>query len=111
MKYIPRKGHKKQNDMFISQVTLESDKTNEQTLKAIMKKKKSEAMNVAGLLSFECWVNETQEKIAYTQVVKWESREHFQVFMRESHGKGGEKKPDLPISKTVRHYELVDMDE
>jgi heme-degrading monooxygenase HmoA len=97
--------------MYISQVTLESDKTNEQTLKAIMKKKKSEAINVAGLLSFECWGSETAEKIAYTHVIKWESKEHFQVFMRESHGKGGgEKKPDLPITKTVRHYELVDID-
>jgi heme-degrading monooxygenase HmoA len=98
--------------MFISQVTLESDKTNDQTLKAIMKKKKSEAMNVAGLLSFECWVNETQEKIAYTHVVKWESREHFKVWMHESHAKGGgvKNQEDLPITKTVRHYELVDTD-
>jgi heme-degrading monooxygenase HmoA len=97
--------------MFISQDTLESDKTNEQTLKAIMRKKKSEAMNVAGLLSFECWVNETQEKIAYTHIVKWESREHFKVWMRESHTKDNSvKKMELPIVKTVQHYELADID-
>jgi heme-degrading monooxygenase HmoA len=96
--------------MYISQFTLESDKTNEQTLKAIMKKKKSEAMNVAGLLSLECWGNETAEKIAYTHVVKWESVEHFKIWMHESHAKGeGVKKPELPITKTVRHYELVDL--
>jgi heme-degrading monooxygenase HmoA len=99
--------------MYISQVTLESDKTNEQTLKAIMKKKKSEAMNVAGLLSFECWSSETAEKIAYTHVVKWESKEHFKIWMRESHAKGDGMKnqqEDLPITKIVRHYELVDID-
>jgi heme-degrading monooxygenase HmoA len=99
--------------MFIIQVTFESDKTNEQTLKAIMKKKKFETMNVAGLLSSECWGNETAEKIAYTHVVKWESKEHFKVWMRESHAKGDDVKnqqKDLPITKTVRHYELVDMD-
>ncbi|MDR3327504.1 MAG: hypothetical protein LBT04_05175 [Prevotellaceae bacterium] len=97
--------------MFISQFTLESDKTNEQTLKAIMKKKMSETMNAAGLLSFECWVNETQEKIAYSHVIKWESKEHFQICVRESHAKGGGvKKPELPITKTVRQYEWVDID-
>jgi heme-degrading monooxygenase HmoA len=98
--------------MYIIQFTLESDKTNEQALKAIMKKKKSETMNVEGLLSLECWVSEAAEKIAYTLVVKWESKEHFQVCMREIHPKGDGMKTqqqDLPITKTVRHYELVDI--
>ncbi|MDR3298500.1 MAG: antibiotic biosynthesis monooxygenase [Candidatus Accumulibacter sp.] len=98
--------------MFISQVTFESAKTNEPVLKAIMKKKKSEATGVAGLLSFECWVNETPENVSYTHVVKWESREHFKVWMRASHsGKHGKDLPDdPPITKKACHYELVDMD-
>ncbi|MDR3311603.1 MAG: antibiotic biosynthesis monooxygenase [Spirochaetaceae bacterium] len=98
--------------MFISQVTYESAKTNEATLKGIMKKKAAGAANVAGLLSFECWVSETPEKIGYTHVVKWESQEHFKAWMRDIHSKehGAKDEQDSsPITKTACHYEVVDI--
>jgi heme-degrading monooxygenase HmoA len=98
--------------MFISQVTYESAKTNEGHLKGIMKKKAAASANVAGLLSFECWVSETPEKIGYTHVVKWESQEHFKAWMRDTHSKGHGAKDEQdssPITKTACHYELVDI--
>jgi heme-degrading monooxygenase HmoA len=98
--------------MFISQVTFESAKTNEGRLKGIMKKKAAVATNVAGLLSSECWVNETPEKIGYTLVIKWESQEHFKAWMRDTHsaGHGGRDEHDSSaITKTACQYEVVDL--
>jgi heme-degrading monooxygenase HmoA len=98
--------------MFISQVTFESAKTNEATLRGIMKEKAAASVNVAGLLSFECWVSATPEKIGYTHVVKWESQEHFKAWMRDTHSKGHGAKNERngdPITKTACHYELVDI--
>jgi heme-degrading monooxygenase HmoA len=98
--------------MFISQVTYESAKTNDGHLKGIMKKKAAAAASVAGLVSFECWVSETPETIAYTQVVKWESQEHFATWMRDIHGKEHHAKDEhesSPITKRACHYTLVDI--
>ncbi|MDR3301077.1 MAG: antibiotic biosynthesis monooxygenase [Spirochaetaceae bacterium] len=98
--------------MFISQVTFESVTTNEDTLKKIIKKKTAAAANVAGLLSSECWVSKTPEKIGYTHVIKWESQEHFQAWMRDIHSKEHSAKDEQngsPITKTACRYELVDI--
>jgi heme-degrading monooxygenase HmoA len=98
--------------MFISQITFESAKTNEGHLKGIMKNKVTAAANVAGLLSSECWVNETPEKIGYTHVIKWESQEYFKAWMRDTHstGHGARDEHDSsPITKTACQYELVDI--
>lgn len=99
--------------MFISQVTFESEKSNENTLQYIMKKKVKEAAGAKGAISAECWKSEVQESVSYTLVVKWETKGHFKTWLSESHAEGHKKREDSKdrpkIQKTAFQYELVDI--
>ncbi|MDR3325195.1 MAG: hypothetical protein LBS82_04325 [Spirochaetaceae bacterium] len=76
-----------------------------------MKKKAAATANVAGLASSEIWVSETPERVGYTHVIKWESRERFKAWMRDVHSKEHDPKDGRsgpPIAKTACQYEGVD---
>lgn len=96
--------------MFISEVIFESERVNETVIRQIMKNKKDGTVNVDGLISAECWWKETADTVGFALVTKWNSKEQFQNWLRESHS-GGHKKPagERPkITKTAYQFESVE---
>ncbi|MFV0393778.1 MAG: hypothetical protein ACK5LC_05215 [Coprobacillaceae bacterium] len=94
--------------MFISQVIFESEKENMEIMKQIMLKKETSTENVAGLLSCECWWKEGNT-VGFAFVTKWNSKEDFQKWLKDSHKDGHQKgKQNIQIKKTVYQFDYID---
>ena len=98
--------------MFISQVIFQSVKENEERLKAIMAKKGEQANASTGILSVECWRTEKGGEVGYCLLTKWESKDCFLQWMRDSHsgqnhGAHKPEDPPIPITKTGYQFEVV----
>lgn len=95
--------------MFVSQVLFESEIENKEIIKKIMDQKRAEAQNAKGVISFECWWKEDVKTVGFSLVIKWDEKESFRNWMKETH-KDGHKKPEsinkVNISKTLYQFEL-----
>lgn len=101
--------------MFISQVIFESEKTNEEMLKEIMKKKLTSTLSATGIISGECWVTVKTDTIGYALVSRWENKEYFQDWFSAEHKKrphdksqNDDSKPKL--TKTGYQFEAANLD-
>lgn len=96
--------------MFISQIIFESELENKEIIRDIMEKKSSDAKSAEGMLSHECWWKEDSKTAGFSLVIKWDDKESFQNWMKETH-KDGHKKPDdaekININKTLYKFEPV----
>lgn len=99
--------------MFISQVIFESEIENKEIIKKMMDKKRGNIKTAAGLITSECWWKENTKTAGFSLISKWNDKESFKVWMKETH-KDGHKKPEgldgkeIKISKTAHQYELVE---
>lgn len=96
--------------MFISQVLFESTPENKRTMEKILNVKRTQLEGAEGLLASEFWWRETGNSSGFSMVTKWQAKEDFQLWMKESH-KGGHKRPegaDIEINKTAYQFDFVD---
>lgn len=97
--------------MFISQVIFESAPANEQTLKDIVAGKVKSAAQAAGVVSAECWRTSKADSVGYAAVTRWESREQFLTWLKDSHKSPHQGGGDgLAITKTGFQFEIVELD-
>ena len=101
--------------MFISQVIFESEKTNEEMLKEIMRKKLTSTLSASGIISGECWVTAKNDTIGYALVTKWENKEHFQSWFSAEHKKrphdNNQRDGSKPkLTKTGYQFEVANID-
>lgn len=75
-----------------------------------MNKKRSDLKSAPGLISSECWWKESSNTAGFSLVSKWDDRDSFKNWMKESH-KDGHKRPkssELKITKTLYQFEPVE---
>lgn len=101
--------------MFVSQVTFAAEIAHEEFVKNIIEKKEAKGIQWEGFIASEAWRSETSGEVAYTWVLKWESKAHFMDWMKRPEHIEGHKQmrklapdPNRPrITKTTKQYEVV----
>ena len=96
--------------MFISQVIFESDIENREEIEAIMLKKREDIERYVQPISSEIWWKEDKKTVAFSLVAKWQSKDDFKTWMKESHKEGHAKRSaSAPeIRKTLFQFEPVE---
>lgn len=97
--------------MFISQVIFEDEKQHLDKLTKLAQGKLHSLKEAKGIISAECWRQEKGDMVGYAFVSKWESQDHFKVWMKESHANrparpAGEPKP-MTLKKSGFQFEDV----
>ena len=96
--------------MFMTQVIFTTNEDGKDALLTIMTTKLLSSREAPGCILSELWTTHGNNEASYCLVTKWEKKEHFQSWMRESHstkGKQAVMKPDNmpPITKTLYQFE------